>query len=132
MRRDDWPERLMEVVDRHAAMPFAYGVSDCWTLAADAIEAMTGERPYAGVRYASKAGAARALAKRGFATVEAALAAILPDVPAAMAGRGDVGVVETPDGPAAVVCTGLYFAGKGEGGLDHVPREFVHRAFGVR
>jgi hypothetical protein len=132
MRVEEWPDALMAVIQRHADQPFRYGASDCWMLVADAIEAITGNRPFADVRYSTKQGAARTLTRYGFTNVADALAYVLEEIPIANAGRGDVGVVDTPDGPAAVVCAGLYFVCKSETGIDHLPRDAVKRAFGVR
>jgi hypothetical protein len=132
MTGDNWPDMLIAAVERHRVLPLVYGKSDCWTMAADVIEALTGERPYPDVMYRSKAGAAKALAQRGFASVADALAARLPETPVAMAGRGDIGIVDTPDGLAAAVCVGPWFVVKAETGIDHVSRDRIVRAFKVR
>ena len=38
MRCAGWPERLAAVLDGVAAAPFAWGRSDCFTLATDVVE----------------------------------------------------------------------------------------------
>ena len=43
MRREDWFERLSDVVARHQNIPFAYGKADCLTFPLECAEAMTGE-----------------------------------------------------------------------------------------
>lgn len=42
MRYDDWPERLSEYIISVQDKQFEYGVFDCCTLAAGAVEAITG------------------------------------------------------------------------------------------
>jgi hypothetical protein len=118
-RREDWLPRLAVVLERAAAKPFVWGSHDCWTFAADCIEAVTGERPapaWLG-RYTSHAGALRHVRKAGFADMAAAFdATIGPRGPIGLAARGDIvlvaidgaegfGVVDTSG--EAVFCVGL-------------------------
>ena len=41
-RLNDWPERLDALVRARADWPFVWGVNDCCTFAADAVQALTG------------------------------------------------------------------------------------------
>ncbi|WP_375458893.1 DUF6950 family protein [uncultured Enterovirga sp.] len=136
-RREDWPERLLDIVARHDALAFGWGVSDCYLLPMDAVLAMTGAEPWPGVRggYTSEIGAGKLLRQRGFANVADAFASAFPEVPPALAGRGDLGVVKVPEGSgfAGVVCIGTGFVGKhaDRPGNIRIPRAFVLRAFRV-
>lgn len=92
MRIDGWDDALLGVIARHGAAGYQAGVTDCFMLTMDAAEALTGERPWR-VRYASDAGALKALKRRGFASLEAAIAAVLPPRPAGHWQRGDIAVL---------------------------------------
>jgi hypothetical protein len=94
MRQSGWERRLREAVEKHMALPAQYGVSDCYLIADDAVEALTGARMYKGVRYKTEAGAGKQLRKRGFETVEDAFRAKFREIPPSMAQRGDIGVHE--------------------------------------
>ncbi len=133
VRREDWPERLAEALDRHASAPGAWGRSDCYMLAADCVLAMTGVEPWPQVRgrYRSASGAARQLRRHGFRSLEQALAAAFPRVPVLRARRGDLGLVSTPDGPACVVVTGVEATGKSMEGIRRVPVSALLAAFRV-
>lgn len=77
------------------ALPGEWGVSDCWMLTMDAIEAVTGEPVLKHLRrYKTEVGGYRLFAKHGFTTVEEALASALQPVGRLSAQRGDVGVIE--------------------------------------
>src|SRR5690606_14225916 len=90
-----WDRALPLVIERHMALPGAWGVSDCWTLTMEAIEAVTGERILPHLRrYRTEAGGYRLFAKHGFTTVEEALASVLKPVGRLSPQRGDVGVIE--------------------------------------
>lgn len=136
-RLQDWPERLQEVLERHAALPFAWGASDCLLMPMDGVSAMTGIDPAAEIRgrYRTARGAARHLRERGHRTVGDAFAAHFPEIPVAMAGRGDLGVVRLPasDGYAGVIVFGLGAWGKDAArpGNIFVPRSAIVRAFRV-
>lgn len=49
-RAADWPERLAAFIDARRDQPFAWGVQDCFTFAADAAVELTGDDPAAAVR----------------------------------------------------------------------------------
>jgi len=95
MRLPDWDRRLAAAIEKHIALPGAWGVSDCWMLDMDAIEAVTGAPILPKLRrYRTEAAGYRLFAKHGFTTVEEALASVLPTVGRLSAQRGDVGVIE--------------------------------------
>ncbi|MBI1246168.1 MAG: hypothetical protein GC202_14295 [Alphaproteobacteria bacterium] len=88
--------------------PFAWGSSDCLSLAADMVEALTGVDPMKGLRrYRSAAGAARVLSGLGFSDLEAAIAAVLPAQSLTLARRGDIGVLAQDGGNGRLISTVL-------------------------
>jgi len=131
MRRPDWEIRLNAVIEKHLALPSQFGVSDCYMIAADAYEAVTGERLYKGVRYSTEAGAAKQLRRRGFETVEDAFRAKLPEVGRLLAQRGDLGVVVRDGVISGGVFTALGFMTRGEDGVVFLSPLDVKSAFRV-
>lgn len=95
MRIDGWDDRLLAVIERHGAAAYVPGVTDCFMLAMDAAEALTGVRPYA-PRYSTDAGALRALKRKGFASLREATAAVWSERPAGHWQRGDIAVMAAP------------------------------------
>ena len=131
MRLEDWPERLIDQIQRHSTIPFEWGKSDCVTFPMDCVSAMTGEDPSRDHRhYSTPRGAAKALAKNGFASVGDAFAAHFEEIPPAMAQRGDIGVVEGEAATAGVVFMDVPI-GKDVNGTRRVSRSLVTRAFRV-
>lgn len=98
MRVLGWEDAVLAVIERHRALPYAAGEADCFVLCMDAIEAMTGTRPYADVRYRSDRGALRQLARRGFARLGDAIGALYPERPRGLARRGDIAVLTSDRG----------------------------------
>ncbi len=112
-RHADWEDRLNDVVAKHQAMPGEWGKSDCWIMAMDAIEAVTGERILPHLQsYATEAEGYKVFRKAGFKeTVEEALAEALGDpISPALAQRGDVGVIERGSSVSCGVFTSIGFA----------------------
>lgn len=132
-RREDWPERLIETIERHGALPFEFGTSDCLTFPLACVEAMTGVLPWADEHgKTTQKGAAKLLRRHGFKTVADALASLFLEIPVAMAGRGDVGVIEGAHGVSGVVFIDNGAIGKADVmGTRRVPRSLVARAFKV-
>jgi hypothetical protein len=113
MRHPEWEERLDGVVAKHQAMPGEWGKSDCWIMALDAIEAVTGEPILPHLRcYSSEAQGYKVFRKAGYReTVEEALAEVLGEpIPPVMAQRGDVGVIERDGRISCGVFTSIGFA----------------------
>lgn len=122
MRLRGWEDRLTAVIERHLALPPEYGVSDCFVIADDGVEACLGQRlhqlagqpPVTG--YKSELGAARLLRRRGFNGVSNAFGSVFAEVPPALAQRGDVGVVEHEGVEAGGLFTQLGFFTRIAGG----------------
>ncbi|MEF2073476.1 DUF6950 family protein [Consotaella aegiceratis] len=133
MRVTGWEQALVRAIERHAAMPFAWGKSDCGYLAFDCIEAVTGADPFADFRsYTTELGAARKLRRAGFETVEDLFASVLEDTPPTLAQRGDIGVIERGGQLAGCVFTSFGVAVKSDCGVSYEPITAVTRAFKVR
>ncbi len=95
MRIDGWEDRLLAVIERHGRESYAPGSFDCFMLAMDAAEALTGARPYA-PRYSTDAGAMRALKRKGFTSLREAIAVVYAQRPAGHWQRGDIAAVAAP------------------------------------
>ena len=98
MRVSGWEDAVLAVIERHSATPYAAGSADCFVMAMDAIEALTGTRPYAQVRYRSDKGALLQLARRGFPRLGDAIGALFPERPRGLAQRGDIAVLNSDKG----------------------------------
>jgi hypothetical protein len=126
MRLEDWPARLLAVIDGAAARPFEWGRWDCGQFVGAAIEATTGANPVdqlAG-RYTTETGMRRILTRDYDGSLQAFWSAQLgAPVPVTMAGRGDIVVVDH-DGTQAsgvVDLSGERVATLGLDGLEFLP-----------
>lgn len=107
-RRPDWLERLWATIEATAAegAAFEYGHHDCCLFVAQCVEAMTGTPivdPLLG-RYHDKPSALRFIAVEG--GFVQAVSQFLGDPEEGWPRRGDVALVDTPDGPGIGVCIG--------------------------
>jgi hypothetical protein len=96
----------MAAIEHHRAQPYQAGVSDCFMMAMDAIEAVTGKRFYPDVSYTTDAGAAKQMKKRKFATLGEAISAVLPEREAGHVMRGDIALLQVDTGIALGVVVG--------------------------
>jgi hypothetical protein len=126
-RLPDWPERLIALLNARAHAPFAWGRQDCASFAADAVQAMTGVDPIADLRGYTARDAIALLRT----PIEQLVAARFPSVPAGLARRGDIGVVEINGRPSVVVIEGEHAVGAGERGLVRAPRTALVSTFAV-
>lgn len=126
-RVQNWDQAAVAVLESHLAMPFKWGETDCSTMAADVVRAVTGEDilPVRGWR--DKAAAMDELRARG--GLEAAVDAVLPAVPVMMAQRFDIGLWRQGLVSALVVCTGAGFIGKTLDGRMVLPRAAAVKAW---
>lgn len=133
MRVQGWERALRLVVEKHLALPTQFGVSDCYVIADDAVEAVTGERMYRDARrYRTARGAARVLRRHGCLTVEDAFAGRFDVIPVAQAQRGDIGVVHQPSGEVSGgVFIGSGFFTRGPSSALVLPMSAAARAFRV-
>lgn len=133
MRHPDWLNRLNKVVAAHQALPAQYGVSDCYLIADDAVEAVTGSTMHgaAARRYKTSSGAAKQLRKRGFKNVQEAFAARFAEIPVLMAQRGDIGVYDNNGEVSGGVFTSAGFMARGTDAVVFLPPSAALAAFRV-
>ncbi len=131
-RLPGWEKRLNAVVAKHQALPSVYGTSDCYLIADDGVEAVTGERMYAdALGYKTEAGAAKKLRQHGFETVRDAFAAKFDEVAPSMAQRGDIGVVDRDGVLSGGLFTSIGFMTRGTDVVEFLPASEVAHAFKV-
>lgn len=121
-RLPDWPERLANFIEARRERAFSWGESDCCLFVCDGIETMTGTDPGERWRglYQSEKGARRVLRDNGGV---AGLATMIlgPPIPCALAGRGDVVLIDTPTGEALALSVGASIAAQGQSGIEFHP-----------
>lgn len=126
---------LREAVQRHLAQPFVPGVSDCATLFADAVLAMTGFDPIADGRdYATLQDALRNIRRAGHRTMADLVAARFREIHPSEAQRGDLGMLADAEIGAItspLVMLGADAATKSLAGPVIVSRGLIVRAFAV-
>lgn len=136
LRRQDWPERLAELVEARRHAPFVWGVHDCAMFAADAVEAMVCEDPLAAWRgaYSTEAeGDALTEAAGGFEAfmVEAFRAFGAPCCPPVLAQRGDPGLVRYGNAVSLGISLGHCVVVPGLTGLSFLAPRMMFRAWAV-
>lgn len=130
-RHQDWQVRFEAFTRERRNMPFAWGSNDCALFAADAVQALTGERvcpelrghrdEREGVRVLSSLGGVRALAT----------AALGDPIPTTFANVGDIVVVRMGKHEALAVCNGQTALLPGPDGLAAVPMQQALAAWKV-
>jgi hypothetical protein len=134
-RADDWPERLAAFIDERRDHGFAWGLQDCFTLAADAALALTGEDPAEVVRgeYSNEEGAEAIIGPDGLeAWVAATMAAWgAPECEPAFAQRGDMVFVAVGNQRMCGVHLGSTVAVPGADRLHFLPASRILRAWVV-
>lgn len=111
--------------------PFAWGRSknDCVSFGLGAVRVQTRRDVLKGtnLRWGSKRGARRVVLRLG--GLEAAVDRYLEETPVGMAQRGDIGLIDGPDGPLLAVFDGEVVLGPSEMGLLRLPRAVVRKAW---
>lgn len=131
-RLEDWPARLVEFIEARRERAFCWAESDCCLFVCDAIEAMTGADPGARWRglYASERGARRVLRDNGGVAGIATLV-LGAAVPPALAGRGDVVLIDTPQGEALALSLGAAVAAQGHAGIEFLSMARAKQAWKI-
>lgn len=131
-RLEDWPTRLAEFIEARRERAFCWADSDCCLFVCDAIEAMTGADPGARWRglYSTEKGARRVLRDNGGVAGIATLVLGQP-APSALAGRGDVVLIDTPHGEALALCLGGSVAAQGLDRIEFHPMSTAKAAWKV-
>lgn len=131
-RQEGWEDRYLAVLSRHAALPFSWDESNCFYLAMDVVEAVTGNDPWASERGCTSEDDFHSRLKRlGFADIADAFAAKLEETRPAFARRADLGVLELNGTQIAVVVTGQHAVGKAPAGTVRVPLGHLSKVFKV-
>lgn len=122
-RLEGWESALFEALAPHMAAPFAWGASDCFLMAMDAMRAVTGEDPYGEHRgrYKTAAGAMKRIRSKGFRDLEGAMDAICERVIPSLARRGDIVSLMADDGIALGVVVGDGILCKAPAGIQINP-----------
>lgn len=120
MRQPGWESRLYALERDCRQLAFAWGMHDCCSFAAAAVEAVTGQPISMPGSYTSDRQAQRVLKERG--GLEAAVTEILGVQPCAphFAQRGDIVLLRQPKSAtrhALAVCFGTYAFAPGDHGL---------------
>lgn len=133
MRLEGWEDRFIAAVSHHAERPFSWSGSDCFRLMMDNAEAVTGTNPYGDEfdRYTTRRGAALRLKRRGFSSLEQAVASVYEPCQPSLARRADIGFVEYQGELCGVVVLGAELQGKSEAGAIRLPRGLLIRAYSV-
>lgn len=133
-RREDWPERLADLIAARLHAPFSWGANDCALFAADAVRAVTGVdladhfrgryTDESGARQMGLNGASRHLATGDFEAALRDMASLYLDgeIAPALARRGDIVLIEHAAGYSLAVCDGAVAFAPGRRGLLPVPR----------
>ncbi len=132
-RLNDWLTRLHKVIADTEGKPFQYGVNDCALFGASIVNACLGFDPaetYRG-RYKTKIGGIRAIRKSGYQDQIDYVEKTFSQTPILFSREGDLGLVETEEGPAIVALLGSFAAGVSKTGLIRFPIGEVKIAFRV-
>lgn len=131
MRVDGWELALITVLEAASAKPFSWANGGCIELAIDTVTALTGAAPMEKPVLEDALDARRWLKANDFDSLGDAIGAHLAEIPVAMAGRGDIGVVSRDGIETAAVSDGLHWVAKSETGVLRVSRGEIARAFKV-
>jgi hypothetical protein len=129
-RLPDWQLRMAALVEDRLHAPFVWGARDCCLWAADVVHAVTGVdfgAPYRGTYSTQAEAAAIFRAVRGWPRLCSAL--LGPAIAPAMAQPGDVGLVDSADGPALAAHVGGAWMSQGPEGLLQVDPQYVVQAW---
>ena len=130
MRKENWPEILAGEIKAAKSRPFSWGQHDCCAFAARVVQALTGEdflQDFPAYHDAVGAGAIL-----GEGTVEDIANVCLGEpIPPLSAQRGDVCLIDTPDGPALGICDGAWIWCAARTGLNCRPLADARHAWRV-
>lgn len=132
MRNLNWAIALQNQITQFNEKPFAWGTHDCFTFAADCVQAMTGEDKMAKYRggYKTELGANKKLKRMG--GVEAAISSVLGEpIDPVFAKRGDVVYFNGLLGDTAGICVGSKIAAPATAGVGFIPMSQAVKAWSV-
>lgn len=120
VRLPDWQRRLEAFARERARMAFSWGINDCALFAADAVEAITGQRLCEELRGHKDARAALRTLRQAGGVRGVATRALGEPVSVLMARIGDVVVIQAGKREALAVCNGGTAMAPGPHGVVHV------------
>ena len=132
-RLPGWDARLRTLIEQRSLASWSWGDFDCVTFAADAMVAVCGQDPLAGLRgsWHDEATAQTAMCARG-GLYRKARGVLGRPIALERAWRGDIGAIRTAKGLAMVVFCSEGLIGPGaSGGLQIVRRSLAAVAWGV-
>lgn len=104
-RREGWPDGLFATIARHRRAPFVWGETDCATLFADCVAAVTGVNPLSEINgWSSEAEALKRLSDQGFTSMAEFCDNRFPTIPVSAARRGDLVL---PASPPPLMCPAI-------------------------
>jgi len=123
-RVENWPQRLMMLIDTARARPFVWGLHDCPTFAFETRMILTGGEDIAALwrgRYTTALGGERVMRRLGWSSLEDMGRALLgePRPAVRLAQRGDIVLADT--GLGFGICIGSTAVGMAPEGLVVVP-----------
>ena len=129
----DWPDRLQAHIEEWRHKKFEWGKSDCGHFCLYAEKAMCGASRFDDWigQYSSQNGFARFLVKMGGNDLAASVGARLREINPSKAQRGDVALIDTPDGSALSLVIGDKVAAMGKDGLIFLPLDAAKKAWKV-
>jgi len=132
-RLADWPARLQDHIEEWRHKKFEWGKADCALFCLYAEKAMCGSSRFDDFigKYRSAAGSVKALLKIGAGDLAASVGARLDEISPIKAQRGDVALIDTPDGDALSLVVGDKVAAMGKDGLVFLPLSAAKQAWKV-
>ena len=132
-RLANWPDLLANHIEEWRHKKFEWGKADCALFCFYAEKAMCGSSRFDDFsgKYRSAAGSAKALLKIGAGDLAASVGARLQEIEPHKAQRGDVALIDTPDGNALSLVVGDKVAAMGKDGLVFLPLSAAKQAWKV-
>lgn len=132
-RLENWPDLLANHIEEWRHKKFEWGKADCALFCLYAEKAICGSSRFDDFigQYRSAAGSVKALVKIGAGDLAASVGARLQEIEPHKAQRGDVALIDTPDGNALSLVVGDKVAAMGKDGLVFLPLTAAKQAWKV-
>ena len=129
----DWPSRLNDHIEEWRHKKFEWGKADCGHFCLYAEKAICGSSRFDDWigQYSTQNGFARFLVKMGLGDLAASVGARLTEIKVLEAQRGDVVLIDTPDGDALSLVVGDKVAAMGKDGLIFLRLDAAKKAWKV-
>lgn len=129
----DWPDRLEDHVEKWRNKKFKWGIADCSMFVLEAERAICGKSRFDDFvgEYKTEKQSKEALKRFGKETLEATLDDRLEITCVTMAQRGDVALIDTPEGDGLSLVLGPNLAAMGKDGLVFLPIDSAKKVWKV-